>query len=104
MQKYGSMLFADIAVFVFALVGIVLLYIVIGSLYIVTSREIKRYDVGHHACLHRRDRALMQGQSVTRSPLFISFSEVLVGMSTIRSYGDSARFTTKILHELDQNT
>lgn len=43
-------------------------------------------------------------QSVTRSPLFVSFSEALVGMSTIRSYGDSARFMRKIFHELDQNT
>ena len=43
-------------------------------------------------------------QSTTRSPLFISFSEALVGMSTIRSYGDSARFMRKIFRELDQNT
>jgi ABC-type multidrug transport system fused ATPase/permease subunit len=43
-------------------------------------------------------------QSTTRSPLFISFSEALVGMSTIRSYGDSARFMRKIFRELDSNT
>jgi ABC-type multidrug transport system fused ATPase/permease subunit len=52
---------------------------------------------------HLTDTALI-AQSTTRSPLFISFSEALVGMSTIRSYGDSARFMRKIFRELDQNT
>ncbi|ODN87389.1 ATP-binding cassette transporter [Cryptococcus wingfieldii CBS 7118] len=74
------------AAFIFALVLICFLYWVVGSLYVTTNREIKRID------------------SVTRSPIFISFSEVLVGMSTIRSYGDSARFMRKLFHELDQNT
>ncbi|OWZ29769.1 ATP-binding cassette transporter [Cryptococcus neoformans AD2-60a] len=72
--------------FLGALVLICFLYWVIGSLYVATNREIKRID------------------SVTRSPIFISFTEVLVGMSTIRSYGDSARFMRKLFHELDQNT
>ncbi|KIR99113.1 ATP-binding cassette transporter [Cryptococcus deuterogattii 2001/935-1] len=72
--------------FLSALVLICFLYWVIGSLYVATNREIKRID------------------SVTRSPIFISFTEVLVGMSTIRSYGDSARFMRKLFHELDQNT
>ncbi|WRT68702.1 uncharacterized protein IL334_005682 [Kwoniella shivajii] len=72
--------------FLIALVLIVFAYWLLGSLYVATNREIKRID------------------SVTRSPIFISFSEVLVGMSTIRSYGDSARFTRKLFHELDQNT
>ncbi|WWD19355.1 hypothetical protein CI109_103814 [Kwoniella shandongensis] len=72
--------------FLLAVVVIVLLYWIVGTLYVTTNREIKRID------------------SVTRSPIFISFSEVLVGMSTIRSYGDSARFMRKLFHELDQNT
>ncbi|WVR09322.1 hypothetical protein IAU60_006387 [Kwoniella sp. DSM 27419] len=72
--------------FFFALLGIVAAYWALGSLYVTTNREIKRID------------------SVTRSPIFISFSEVLVGMSTIRSYGDSARFLRKLFQELDQNT
>nr|XP_019045027.1 ATP-binding cassette transporter [Kwoniella bestiolae CBS 10118]OCF23957.1 ATP-binding cassette transporter [Kwoniella bestiolae CBS 10118] len=72
--------------FLVALVLIVLAYWLLGSLYVTTNREIKRID------------------SVTRSPIFISFSEVLVGMSTIRSYGDSARFMRKLFHEVDQNT
>ncbi|KAI9634405.1 ABC transporter type 1, transmembrane domain-containing protein [Dioszegia hungarica] len=73
-------------VFAIALIFIVVLYCIVGTLYITTSREIKRFD------------------SVTRSPIFISFSEVLVGMSTIRSYGDSARFMRKLFHEMDQNS
>ncbi|WVO14579.1 hypothetical protein L204_102214 [Cryptococcus depauperatus] len=72
--------------FLLALAVICFLYWVIGSLYVTTNREIKRFD------------------SVTRSPIFISFAEALVGMSTIRSYGDSARFMRKLFHELDQNT
>jgi len=72
--------------FLFALVVIIALYVMIGSLYVRTNREIKRID------------------SVTRSPLFVSFSEALVGMSTIRSYGDSARFMRKLITELDTNT
>ena len=41
---------------------------------------------------------------MTRSPILVSFSEVLNGMVTIRSYGDSARFIRKLFHELDQNS
>ncbi|RXK42365.1 ATP-binding cassette transporter [Tremella mesenterica] len=71
--------------FLFAMTVITIMYWIVGALYVATSREIKRMD------------------SVTRSPLFISFSEGLVGMATIRSYGDSARFMRKIFQELDQN-
>ncbi|WVQ79432.1 hypothetical protein IAT38_001530 [Cryptococcus sp. DSM 104549] len=72
--------------FIVALVGIIFLYWVIGSVYVTTNREIKRIE------------------SVTKSPILISFSEVLTGTSTIRAYGDSPRFLRKIFHELDQNT
>lgn len=72
--------------FLFSLVFIVALYWAVGTLYVTTNREIKRYD------------------SVSRSPLFVSFSEALVGMATIRSYGDSARFIRKLLNEIDTNT
>lgn len=72
--------------FLIAVPIISLLYWIVGTLYVTTSREIKRYD------------------SVTRSPILVSFSEVLVGMSTIRSYADSARFMSKLLGELDTNT
>jgi ABC-type multidrug transport system fused ATPase/permease subunit len=72
--------------FLFALVVIIALYLVVGAIHVNTNREVKRID------------------SVTRSPLFVSFSEALVGMSTIRSYGDSARFMRKLIGELDANT
>lgn len=72
--------------FLIAFPFITFLYWVTGTLYVTTSREVKRYD------------------SVTRSPIFVSFSEALVGMSTIRSYADSGRFISKLLGELDTNT
>lgn len=72
--------------FLLALVVITFLFWLVGSLYVTTSTEIKRYD------------------STTRSPIFVSFSEALVGMSTIRSYADSARFMRKLFEEIDQNT
>lgn len=71
--------------FMFALVWIIIMYWVVGTLYVTTNREIKRYD------------------STTRSPLFVSFAETLVGMGTIRAYGDSARFIRKLLGEIDAN-
>ncbi|CAK9784394.1 unnamed protein product [Cutaneotrichosporon oleaginosum] len=72
--------------FLIAFPLITVMYWMVGTLYVTTSREIKRFD------------------SVTRSPIFVSFSEALVGMSTIRSYADSARFMSKLLAELDTNT
>lgn len=72
--------------FVYALAVILVLYYLVGSLYITTNREIKRFD------------------SVTRSPIFQSFSEALTGSSTIRAYSDSARFVQKLLRESDTNT
>lgn len=66
------------------------------------DQAIRRESRGNR--VHRRVGLCADAQSVTRSPIFISFSEVLVGMSTIRSYGDSARFMRKLFHELDQNT
>ncbi|WVO13715.1 hypothetical protein L204_101337 [Cryptococcus depauperatus] len=65
---------------------IIAVYWLLGSLYVSTNREIKRIE------------------SVTRSPILINFEEVMGGMSTIRSYGDSARFLKKFFHVLDQNT
>lgn len=72
--------------FLLVVPGVILIYWAVGTLYVTTSREIKRFD------------------SVTRSPIFVSFAEALIGMSTIRSYGDSARFLNKVLGEMDTNT
>jgi hypothetical protein len=94
-------------VFIFALIVIATLYFIIGSLYVVTNREIKRFDVSRRFDYRASAAKWIRWhwpQSVTRSPIFISFSEALVGMSTIRSYGDSARFMRKVFDELDQNT
>lgn len=107
----GVVIFSTPA-FILPLVAIAIVYWLIGLLYVTTSRELKRMDVSlslllvivlspSNTCIviDQADK-----QSTTRSPLFISFSEALVGMSTIRSYGDSARFMRKIFRELDQNT
>ena len=118
--------------FILPLIAIALVYWFIGLLYVTTSRELKRMDVSHNpfktfnlcpttslihttpvfsttsiihtTLIHALSVTNTNEQSTTRSPLFISFSEALVGMSTIRSYGDSARFMRKIFRELDQNT
>jgi ABC-type multidrug transport system fused ATPase/permease subunit len=101
--------------FILPLVAIALVYWFIGLLYVTTSRELKRMDVSQlynpylpFPCITIPSEPSISSntnkQSTTRSPLFISFSEALVGMSTIRSYGDSARFMRKIFRELDQNT
>lgn len=91
--------------FIFPLILIAVVYWFIGLLYVTTSRELKRMDVSLHSLIRSVQLKTLIGlQSTTRSPLFISFSEALVGMSTIRSYGDSARFMRKIFKELDANT
>jgi len=97
----GVVIFSTPA-FILPLVAIAIVYWFIGLLYVTTSRELKRMDVSHLSISRLHEQA--DRQSTTRSPLFISFSEALVGMSTIRSYGDSARFMRKIFRELDQNT
>lgn len=60
--------------FLIAAVFISLLYYLIGRFYINSSRDLKRLE------------------SVQRSPLYQQFGETLVGMTTIRAYGDELRF------------
>jgi ABC-type multidrug transport system fused ATPase/permease subunit len=50
------------------------------------SRETKRLD------------------SISRSPVYSQFSETLDGLSTIRAYGQTARFITDFLSRVNQNT
>lgn len=64
---------------------IVLCYWAIGYIYLASSRELKRSD------------------SVTKSPIFSVFGEVLNGVSTIRAYGDSTRFAKTLFALLDRN-
>jgi ABC-type multidrug transport system fused ATPase/permease subunit len=46
---------------------------------------------------------LKRSESVSKSPIFSLFGETLNGVSSIRSYGDSGRFTRKIFALLDTN-
>lgn len=64
---------------------IALMYVLIAKVYIASSREAKRYD------------------STTRSPIFGLFGEVLSGVTSIRAYGDGARFTRILLGQLNDN-
>ncbi|CAO3660699.1 unnamed protein product [Umbelopsis vinacea] len=65
------------------IIGIV--YIFIGTYYVRASRELKRIN------------------SVTRSPIFSQFSETLVGVTTIRAYGQEKSFKNEMLNRLDEN-
>ncbi|KAI8581235.1 hypothetical protein K450DRAFT_233756 [Umbelopsis ramanniana AG] len=71
--------------FLFASVVIGIIYIFIGTYYVRASRELKRIN------------------SVTRSPIFSQFSETLVGVTTIRAYGQEKPFMSEMLNRLDEN-
>lgn len=66
-------------IFIFAL------YWAIGVFYLNTSRELKRLD------------------SITKSPIYQQFGETLVGISTIRAYGDQRRFVQENMMRVDEN-
>ena len=70
---------------VFPLVIAALLYSRIGNFYRKTSRELKRLD------------------STTKSPIFAQFSESLVGVTTIRAYGDAGRLAARNTALLEEN-
>ncbi|KAJ2787455.1 Transporter of the ATP-binding cassette (ABC) [Coemansia interrupta] len=61
------------------------IYWVIGVLYLSTSREIKRFE------------------SVTKSPIYTQFGETINGVSTIRAYGQEARFRAANHIKVDDN-
>ncbi|KAJ1773796.1 Transporter of the ATP-binding cassette (ABC) [Coemansia sp. RSA 1813] len=61
------------------------IYWVIGILYLTTSREVKRFE------------------SVTKSPIYTQFGETLNGVSTIRAYGQEARFQKTNYRKVDEN-
>lgn len=64
---------------------IVVLYWIIGSLYLTMSREVKRID------------------SISKSPIYQHFGETLSGVSTIRAYGVGDRFIEDNLAKVDNN-
>jgi ABC-type multidrug transport system fused ATPase/permease subunit len=57
----------------------------LGAMFVSTSRELKRMD------------------SVTRSPLFSNFTETIVGVATIRSFGATRQFLQDMLKYIDTN-
>ncbi|KAJ2523404.1 hypothetical protein GGI11_001476 [Coemansia sp. RSA 2049] len=61
------------------------IYWVIGTLYLATSRELKRFE------------------SVTKSPIYTQFGETLNGVSTIRAYGQETRFQKANYRRVDDN-
>ncbi|ODV98301.1 hypothetical protein PACTADRAFT_48088 [Pachysolen tannophilus NRRL Y-2460] len=80
----GLICFITPAFLIFA-IFILFFYYLVGIFYLSLSRELKRYD------------------SVTRSPIHQHFTETLVGVPTIRAYGDERRFMTQNLNKIDEN-
>ena len=62
-----------------------ILYYLIGLLYLTGSRELKRFE------------------SITKSPIYQHFSETLVGVTTVRAYGDETRFMQDNIQKIDEN-
>ncbi|GAA5985560.1 hypothetical protein JCM11641_007994 [Rhodosporidiobolus odoratus] len=76
---------ATLPAFLPVAVAVGLFYAFLTRIYLCSSRELKRFE------------------SVTRSPIFSLFGEALQGVSTIRAYGDGARFLRNIFDLLDQD-
>lgn len=74
----------SLPIFTILAVVIILLYWIVGALYIASSRDLKRLE------------------SVTRSPIFTLVGEVLTGAVVIRAYGDASRFTRHCLRLIDK--
>lgn len=69
--------------FLIAGVFISLAYVLLGWLYISSSRELKRIE------------------AITRSPVYSLVGESLMGVTSIRAYSDSSRFTSKLFNLID---
>lgn len=61
------------------------MFYLIAYFYLTLSRELKRYE------------------SISRSPIHQHFSETLIGVTTIRAYGDEHRFMRQNLEKIDNN-
>lgn len=72
--------------FLIAGIFITILYFLIGSFYINSSRDLKRLE------------------SIQRSPLYQQFGETLSGMTTIRAYGDERRFIRENFHKVNTHS
>ncbi|MCO5584886.1 hypothetical protein L7F22_038818 [Adiantum nelumboides] len=75
----------SLPIFTILAVVIIMLYWIVGALYIASSRDLKRLE------------------SVTRSPIFTLVGEVLTGAVVIRAYGDASRFTRHCLRLIDKS-
>lgn len=64
---------------------LLMIYKSIQSYYLATSRELKRID------------------SITKSPIFVMFSETLTGVATIRAFGEQGRFIVENEFRVDRN-
>ncbi|CDH08440.1 probable ATP-dependent bile acid permease [Zygosaccharomyces bailii ISA1307] len=71
--------------FLVVAIVVTVLYYFVGYFYLSGSRELKRLD------------------SISRSPIYQHFSETLVGVTTIRAFGDESRFMQENLHKVDEN-
>lgn len=71
--------------FLLPAVAIAVVYYLVCTLYMESSRDLKRYE------------------SISRSPIHQYFSEALNGMTTIRAFGDERRFLKGILSRIDAN-
>ncbi|PVD27631.1 hypothetical protein C0Q70_12797 [Pomacea canaliculata] len=71
--------------FIILVIPVLILYYVIQSIYIPTSRQLKRME------------------SVTHSPIYVHFSETISGGATIRAYGAVDRFIEEIKRRVDRN-
>lgn len=71
----------------FLIFGLVMSWITVkvGNAYLSISRELKRFE------------------SVTRSPINQHFTETLVGVTTLRAYGDERRFMVENMAKIDAN-
>ncbi|KAF8979257.1 hypothetical protein BGZ46_005664 [Entomortierella lignicola] len=71
--------------FLFPAFIITILFIIMATLYLRSSRELKRIE------------------SITKSPIFSHFGESLSGVATIRAYGQEKRFQRENLELLDEH-
>ena len=99
-----------LAVPAFLLAGIFISigYSIVGWLYISSSREVKRIgEEGAPPQLRLKDEltrtfmALHRAEAVTRSPVYSLVGECLMGVTSIRAYSDSSRFTSNLFGLVD---
>ncbi|XP_025100027.1 multidrug resistance-associated protein 1-like [Pomacea canaliculata] len=71
--------------FIFLVIPVIIVYFLIQTFYIPTSRQLKRME------------------SVTHSPIYVHFSETISGGATIRAYRAVDRFIEEIKRRVDRN-